>query len=188
MTEAGQHVTQLLHRWRGGEQKAYDELISLVYPQLRSLAARCMSAEQQGHTLSATALVHEAYVRIVGAEVDWADRVHFFAIAARVMRHILVDYAKSKKSAKRGGAAAIVTLDEAVAVGGAPEEQLIDVHEALEKLAALDQRKADLVELIYFGGLSYAEAAAALEISEATVHRELRLAKAWLHNALAGRD
>jgi RNA polymerase sigma factor (TIGR02999 family) len=182
--EAQAHVTQLLHRWRDGEQRAYDELVTLVYPQLRALAGRCISGEQPGHTLSATALVHEAYLRIVGAEVEWADRVHFFSIAARVMRRILVDHAKSKATGKRGAGAAKVPVDEAVPVTAAPEAQILDVHEALDNLAQVDRRKADLVELIYFGGLSYPEAAAALGISEATVHRELRLAKAWLHSTL----
>jgi RNA polymerase sigma factor (TIGR02999 family) len=182
--ESQTHVTQLLRRWREGEQRAYDELVTLVYPQLRALAGRCMGGEQPGHTLSATALVHEAYLRIVGAEVEWADRVHFFAIAARVMRRILVDHAKSKATGKRGAGASKVPIDEAIPVTGTPEEQILDVHEALEKLTEVDRRKADLVELIYFGGLSYPEAAAALGISEATVHRELRLAKAWLHNTL----
>ncbi len=178
------HVTGLLHSWRQGESAAREELITLVYPQLRSLAARYMSSESGGHTLSATALVHEAYMRILGSAVSWEDRVHFFAVAARVMRHILVDHAKSRRRAKRGGSAAKISLDDVVVISAAPEESLLDLHEALEHLAALDQRKSDLVEMVYFGGLSQLEAAAALNISEATVQRELRLAKAWLHHAL----
>jgi RNA polymerase sigma factor (TIGR02999 family) len=180
-------VTGLLHQWRQGDSQAREELINVVYPQLRSLAARYMNSENDGHTLSATALVHEAYLRILGSNVSWEDRVHFFAVAARVMRHVLVDHAKSRRRAKRGGAAAKISLDDVVVVSAAPEENLLDLHEALEQLATIDQRKSDLVEMVYFGGLSQAEAGAALGISEATVQRELRLAKAWLHTALEER-
>lgn len=175
----------LLRQWRQGQGEAREKLIAVVYPQLRSLAARYMSSENEGHTLSATALVHEAYLRILGSHVSWEDRVHFFAVAARVMRHVLVDHAKSRRRAKRGGSAAKLSLDDVVVVSAAPEDHLLDLHEALERLAAMDPRKSDLVEMVYFGGLSQAEAGAALSISEATVQRELRLAKAWLHNALA---
>jgi RNA polymerase sigma factor (TIGR02999 family) len=190
MTEPSQpvtdphHVTALLHDWRNGSEAAREQLVAVVYPQLRSLAARYMSRENGGHTLSATALVHEAYIRILGAQVPWEDRVHFFAVAARVMRHILVDHAKSRRRAKRGGAAAKLSLDDVVVVGEAPQDGLLDLHEALERLAAVDQRKAHLVEMIYFGGLSQAEAGAALRISEATVQRDLRFAKAWLQKSL----
>lgn len=180
-------VTGLLHQWRQGDAQAREELIGVVYPQLRSLAGRYMNAENDGHTLSATALVHEAYLRILGSTVSWEDRVHFFAVAARVMRHVLVDHAKSRRRAKRGGAAAKISLDDVVVVSAAPEENLLDLHEALEQLATIDQRKSDLVEMVYFGGLSQAEAGAALGISEATVQREIRLAKAWLHTALEER-
>jgi RNA polymerase sigma factor (TIGR02999 family) len=178
-------VTQLLHAWRAGETDAREKLITLVYPQLRSLAARHMSSESGGHTLSATGLVHEAYIKILGSDVAWDDRVHFFAVAARVMRHILVDHAKGKHREKRGGAAAKISLDDVVVVSSSPSEQLTDLDEALQNLAKVDQRKADLVELLYFGGLSQLEAAAALGISESTVQRELRLAKAWLYRALS---
>ncbi len=179
-----QQVTVLLHAWRNGDQNARQELVTVVYPQLRALAARYMSGENSGHTLNATGLVHEAYLKILGSKVSWEDRVHFFAVAARIMRHILTDHAKSKHRAKRGGAAAKISLDDAVVVSAAPEECLLDLDEALENLAKIDSRKADLVELIYFGGLNQLEAGAALNISEATVHRELRLAKAWLYRAL----
>jgi RNA polymerase sigma factor (TIGR02999 family) len=121
---------------------------------------------------------------MLGSDVSWDDRVHFFAVSARIMRQILVDHAKSKHRAKRGGQAAKISLDDVVVVSGAPEEQLLELNEALDNLAKIDERKASLVELIYFGGLNQVEAATALKISEATVQRELRLAKAWLHHAL----
>jgi RNA polymerase sigma factor (TIGR02999 family) len=178
-------ITQLLHAWQKGETDARDRLIGVVYPQLRSLAMRYMSGESSGHTLNATGLVHEAYIKILGSQVNWDDRVHFFAVAARIMRHILVDHAKSKRRAKRGGAAPKICLDDAIVVSAEPDEDLLNLNEALDRLAKIDQRKADVVELIYFGGLSQVEAGAALGISEATVQRELRFAKAWLLDALA---
>lgn len=182
--KAGEPVTALLREWRSGREEARDELVALVYPQLRSLAARYMGRESQGHTLSATALVHEAYMKMMGSDADWEDRAHFFAVSARVMRHILIDHAKTKRRAKRGGGAVKMSLDEAAVVSDAPEEQLLDLHEALEKLAGIDPRKAELVELTYFGGLSLLEAGAVLKISPATVQRDMRVAKAWLYNAL----
>jgi RNA polymerase sigma factor (TIGR02999 family) len=178
-------VTRLLHAWRTGQDDARQELISLVYPQLRSLAAHYMSGEAPNHTLSATGLVNEAYIKILGSDVAWDDRVHFFALAARIMRHILVDHAKSKHREKRGGSAAKISLDDVVVVSAEPEDQLIYLNEALDELASLDRRKADMVELIYFGGLSQLEAASVLGISEATVQRELRLAKSWLYRFLS---
>lgn len=179
-------VTVLLRAWREGDEGAMEQLIPIVYPQLRALAARYMGGESKGHTLSATALVHEAYLKLVDAEVPWADRLHFFAVAARVMRHILVDHAKSRHSLKRGGGAIKLSLDEVAQVSDAPEEQLLDLDAALVKLAAFDSRKAELVEMVYFGGLNQTEAAEAAGISEATVSRELRVAKAWLYSNMAG--
>lgn len=155
-----------------------------VYPQLRALAARYMSSESAGHTLSATALVHEAYLKILGADVSWNDRVHFFAVSARVMRRILVDHAKANRREKRGGAAPKVSLEDAIVVSPEPEQRLLDLDEALKTLSTMDQRKADLIELLYFGGMTQSEAAAVLNISEATVQRDVRLAKAWLYRAL----
>ena len=179
-----QNVTALLHAWREGRMNARDELMAMVYPQLRSLASRYMSGERAGHTLSATGLVHEAYLKMLGVEVSWEDRVHFFAVSARVMRHILVDHAKANRREKRGGAASKVSLEDAIVISPQPEARLLDLDEALRNLAELDQRKADLIELLYFGGMSQSEAAAALNISEATVQRDLRMAKAWLYRAL----
>jgi RNA polymerase sigma-70 factor (ECF subfamily) len=148
----------------------------IVYDQLRSLASRCLRSERPDHTLRATALVHEAYLKLIHADLAWQDRRHFYAVAAKVMRHILVDHAKSQKRVKRGGGAVQIPLDEAVLVGPELPPDVIEVDGALERLAALDPRKARLVELLFFGGLTYEETASVLEISPATVHRELRLA------------
>jgi RNA polymerase sigma factor (TIGR02999 family) len=178
-----ENVTVLLHAWRAGQADAYERLIAIVYPQLHSLAARFMRGRGD-QTLNATGLVHEAYLKILGASVPWKDRVHFFAVSARVMRQILVDHARANRRAKRGGGAAKISIEDAVVISPAPEERLLDLDEALQNLAAIDKRKADLVELMYFGGLNQAEAAEALQISEATVQRDLKLAKAWLYRAL----
>ena len=177
-------VTVLLKAWREGRTDARDELISHVYPQLRSLAMRYMGAENAGHTLSATALVHEAYVKILRADVAWEDRVHFFAVSAKIMRRILVDHARANRRDKRGGHTPKVSIEDVAVISQEPEERLLDLDEALRRLADFDQRKADLVELVYFGGMTQAEAAQALNISEITVNRDLRMAKAWLYRAL----
>ena len=178
-------LTSLLRAWRDGEQAAREELVTIVYPQLRALAARYMQAENSGNTLSATALVHEAYLKMLSTDVPWEDRVHFFAVCARVMRQILVDHARAHRRVKRGGDAPKLSLDEAIAVSAAPQGNLLDLDRVLTELAQLDARKAELVELVYFGGLSHTEAAAALKVSESTVQRELRLAKAWIYRALS---
>jgi RNA polymerase sigma-70 factor, ECF subfamily len=180
-----QAVTQLLHQWSGGNKDALNELMPFVYDQLHRLASNCLRSERPDHTLRATALIHEAYVRLVDAEVAWEDRVHFFAVSARVLRRILVDHAKSRNRNKRGGEFQKIPLDEAVLVGPHEDKSILELDEALERLAALDQRKSELIELLFFGGLTYDEAAAALKISPATVHRELKLAKAWLYRELA---
>jgi len=159
-------------------------MVPLVYDELRVIATRLMRGERADHTLQATALVHEAYARLVDAQVDWRDRSHFFAIAARQMRRILVDHAKARGRVKRGGGDRPLTLDEAVAVSGDSNENLVELDEALERLAELDERKAKVVELHYFGGLTYDEAAEVLGISPATVDRDLRFAKAWLYREL----
>jgi RNA polymerase sigma factor (TIGR02999 family) len=179
-----QAVTHLLHQWRDGKKEALDELIPFVYDQLRKLASNCLRGERPDHTLRATALVHEAYARLVDADVEWQDRVHFYAVSARILRRILVDYAKARNRDKRGGEFQKVTLDEALVVGPGSDKGLTDLDDALRRLAAQDQRKSDLIELLFFGGLTYDEAASALNISPATVHRELTLAKAWLYREL----
>jgi RNA polymerase sigma factor (TIGR02999 family) len=180
---SAQNVTVLLHAWRAGQADAFSQLIAIVYPKLHHLAARSMQG-QKNQTLNATSLVHEAYLKILGADQPWADRVHFFAVCARVMRQILVDHAKANRREKRGGAAVKISLEDSAIVSPEPEDRLLDLDEALQDLAQLDKRKADLVELLYFGGLTQTEAAIALQVSEATVQRDLKMAKAWLYRAL----
>jgi RNA polymerase sigma-70 factor, ECF subfamily len=179
-----QLVTRLLKQWGGGNKEALHELMPVVYQQLRKLAAICLRSERTNHTLRATALVHEAYLRLVDADVVWQDRVHFFAVSARLLRRILVDHAKANHRQKRGGGAEMVEFDEAVLVGPQTSGGIVQLDMALQRLAALDQRKSEIIELLCFGGLTYDEAAAALKISPATVHRELKMAKAWLHREL----
>lgn len=187
MAPEQQLVTQLLREWGAGNKQALDQLMPLVYEQLRTLAARCLASERPGHTLRATDLVNEAYVRLVHCEPDFNNRVHFFAVSARLLRRILVDHARAHNRQKRGAGGEKITLDEAMLVGPAMQGGILDLDEALERLAAQDKRKSEVVELLFFGGLTYDETAVALEISAATVHRELRLAKAWLHRELACR-
>jgi RNA polymerase sigma factor (TIGR02999 family) len=177
-------VTLLLRAWGAGDPQAFDRLVPLVYEQLQAMAARSLRSERAGHTLSATAVVHEAFLRLVDADVPWNDRIHFFAVAAQVMRRVLVDHAKSLRRGKRGGGAERVALDDVALVSPQASEQVLEVDEALSRLAALDERKSRLLELLYFGGLTYTEAATALGVSEATVHREVKLAKAWLRHEL----
>ncbi len=178
------NVTQLLRRWRAGEVGARDRLMAVVYPELQQLARRYLRSERVDHTLVPTALVHEAYLRLVDSEVDWQDRAHFFAVAARVMRHVLVDHGKQKRRQKRGGQRVRITLDESfLSVEEAPPD-IVAIDEALDLLERIDERKARVVELHFFGGLNYEETAEVLGISTATVGRELRFAKAWLHNHL----
>jgi RNA polymerase sigma-70 factor (ECF subfamily) len=179
-------LTQLLLAWRGGNAEALDALIPVVYDHLHALAGRYMRQERDGHTLRATALVHEAYLALIDTDIDWQDRAHFFAVAARLMRRILVDHARSSSRAKRGGEAVHVPIEDATVISPANGGRMIELDEALTRLAAKDERKAQLIELFYFGGLSYEEAAAALNIAPVTVHRDLKLAKAWLYRELRG--
>jgi RNA polymerase sigma factor (TIGR02999 family) len=179
-----QIVTRLLKQWGDGDKQALDQLMPLVYDQLRSLAGRCMAGGKE-NTLRATALVNEAYVRLVHSDLTFNDRVHFFAVAARLLRHLLVDHARGLKRQKRGAGADKLTFDEAVMVSPETPSSILDLDEALSRLAVFDKRKADVIELLFFGGLTYDEVAAELQISAATVHRELRMAKAWLHKELA---
>ena len=185
MQPDSQLITLLLHQWKEGNEEALDQLMPLVYKELRRLAGRCLSAERPDHTLRATELVHEAYMRLIGAEIDWQDRAHFFAIAARVIRRILVDHAKSHICQKRGGDVKRVPFNESVVLGVEAPEVIVSLDEALRRLAVVDPRKSDVVQFLYFGGMTYEEIAAALNISPATVDRELRMAKAWLYRELA---
>jgi RNA polymerase sigma factor (TIGR02999 family) len=177
-------VTRLLRECNAGNKSALDQLVPVVYDQLHRLAAKCMRSERPDHTLRATALVNEAYLRLINADVEWQDRVHFFAIAARMLRRILVDHAKANLREKRGGGAEKVEFDEAILVGPQTGSSVIELDIALQRLAEHDARKSEIVELLCFGGLTYEETAEALKISPATVHRELKMAKAFLHREL----
>jgi RNA polymerase sigma factor (TIGR02999 family) len=177
-------VTRLLRDWRSGDAEALEELTPLIYDELRRLAHHMMRAEQPGHLLQTTALVHEAYLRLVDIDLDCDDRGHFYRIAARQMRRVLVDYARRRLAVKRGGGAAALPL-EAVTAASDPSFEVLALDEALRALAKVDARKAQTVELRSFGGLTIDETAAALGVSHATVERDLKLAKAWLRRALS---
>jgi RNA polymerase sigma factor (TIGR02999 family) len=174
-------ITRLLIDWRGGDQAALEQLIPLVHDELRRLARRHMAHERVGHTLQATALVNEAFVRLIDVrQVKWQDRAHFFAMSSRLMRRILVDFARSKGYQKRGGGAQKVSFDEALVVATEPGQDLVALDDALNALAAFDGRKAQVVEMRFFGGLSVEETAEALNVSVDTVMRDWKLARAWL--------
>ena len=181
-----QNITQLLAEWRDGNQSALDELYPLVYDELHRLARRYMSRERKGHTLQTTALINEAYVRLVGQKVNWANRSHFFAISAQIMRRILIDHARRHAYAKRGGGAQQVSLDEAATVTPDQSAELIRLDEALTSLAEMDPRRSQVVELRYFGGLNNEEIAGVLNVSENTVTRDWNMARAWLYQQLTG--
>ena len=179
-------VTRLLRDWQDGRSHAFDDLLPLVYDELRRIARSAMRGERDDHTLQTTALVHEAYLRLVGSDVAWKGSGHFMRVAARAMRRILVDHARARSRQKRGQGEAPVSLDtlEEILPGGSRPDDVIELDQALDRLAALEERKAHAVELHYFGGLSYEEVAQALEVSPATVHRDLRMARAWLFKEL----
>jgi RNA polymerase sigma factor (TIGR02999 family) len=179
-------VTQLLRESRRGDQEATNRLIPVVYGHLHALASQYMRNERQDHTLSATALLNEAYLKLAGTDIEWQDRSHFFVIASRVMRQILVDHAKAHNRLKRGAGGRKVALEEVDIAAAGSSAGMVELDEALTRLARQDERKARLMELLYFGGLTYQEAAQALDISEVTVHRDVKIAKAWLRKALAG--
>jgi len=179
-------VTRLLREWSAGSAQALDALIPLVYDELHRAAHSFMAREAPDNTLQTTALVHEVYLRLVGTrDVDWQNRAHFQAVCATVMRRILIDLARSRRSLKRGGTAEHLPLDDAILVSNTPRVDLLDLDEALQSLAAVDQRQARVVELRFFGGLSVAETAEVLHVSPETVHRDWRLAKEWLMHELA---
>ena len=180
-------VTQLLLAWSDGDQTALEELTPLVYAELRRLAERHMRRERAGHPLQTTALVNEAYVRLVDLrQVRWQNRAHFFGMAAQLMRHILVDFARARRRAERRGFAQQVSLDEAALVAMGRSSEFIALDDALRSLAVIDLRKSRVVELRYFGGLNVEETAEVLHISQRTVMREWNLARAWLHRELNG--
>ena len=179
-------VTELLQAWGGGDQAAFDELLPIVYDELRRLAGHYLRRERPNHTLQPTALVHEAYLRLVDQrQMQWQNRTHFFGAAAQVMRRILVDHARQHGAAKRGGAEQRVTLDEGVAFARERDVNLLALDDALNRLAEVDPQMSRLVELRFFGGLSIDDTAQVLGVSEATVTRQWRAAKAWLHRELS---
>ena len=180
-----QRVTQLLAHWSQGDDGALGELTPLVYEELHRLAHHHMSRGHPDHTLQTTALVNEAYLRLAGqTSPNFTNRSHFFAVAAQAMRQILVNYAKASQSQKRGGGAIKVELDEAAIVSPEQSKAIVDLHEAIERLGALDSRKARVVELKYFGGLNHGEIAEVMKISSVTVRRDWVFAKAWLYDEL----
>jgi len=187
ITQRPTNVTALLLQWGKGDGAALERLIPLVHQELHKIARRCMAGERVGHSLQATALVNEAYVRLVdGKAVAWKDRAHFLAVSARVMRRILVDHARAKHAQKRGGEGARVTFDEALVVTDEPRQDFVALDDALEALAKFDERKSRVVELRFFGGLSVEETASVLNVSADTVMRDWRLAKAWLQGEMRG--
>jgi RNA polymerase sigma factor (TIGR02999 family) len=180
-----EQVTRLLADWRQGSDDALSQLTPLVYEDLRRLAHYYMSGQRPDHTLQTTALVNEAYLRLADqTNPNWRDRAHFMAVAARAMRQILVNYAAGHCTQKRGGDAQKVELDEAALVSPSQSKEIVELHEALERLAALDARKAEVVELKYFGGLNYEEIAEVVKISPITVRRDWDFARAWLYKEL----
>jgi len=185
METSADSVSQLLHRWSDGDQAALDQLMPLVYEELRRMARRHMWHQPSGHTLQTTALIHEAYLRLVGqSEKQWESRAHFFRVAAQAMRHILVDYARARHASKRGGEARVVSLEEAAMVSEERAAELVALDDALGELARLSPRQSQVVELRYFGGLSVTEAAEVLKVSSDTVTRDWNLAKGWLYREL----
>ena len=189
MSTERESVTRLLQEWGGGNKEALDQLMPVVYDQLHRIAAKCLRSERADHTLRATALVHEAYLKLAGQRAGFENRAQFMAVAAQAMRRILVDYARQRVAAKRGGGIALAELD--VATVGATVEQsqeLLAIDEALEKLAAMDAQQGRVVEMRYFGGLTVEETASALGISPRTVKREWAMAKAWLRVEISSWD
>jgi len=176
-------VTSLLEQWRSGDSDALDQLTPLIYDDLRRIAARHLRSERAGHTLQATALVNEAFARLAESDMEFQDRAHFLAIAARTMRHILTDFGRARRSLKRGGGVPPVTLVED-RVADPVSADIMDLDEALQTLATIDERKSDVLVLHYFGGMTYDEISVAVGVSAATVDRDLRLAKAWLAHEL----
>jgi RNA polymerase sigma-70 factor, ECF subfamily len=188
-TFPSQEMTQLLLAWGDGDQAALEKLTPLVYAELHRLAKGYMFGEQPGHTLQTTALINEAYLRLIDwKNVRWQNRAHFFGVAAQVMRRILVDFARARHSIKRGGAAQQVSLDEAVTIHGTRSAEFITLDEAINSLAEIDRRKSQVVELRFFGGLTAKETAEVLKVSQRTVEREWNLARAWLYRELRGQD
>lgn len=185
MEPTSSNVTQLLAAWGEGDQNARDELIPLVYAELHRVAQNYLRRERRGHTLQSSALVHEAFLRLVDQRVAWRNRAHFFGIAAQMMRRILVDYARSRGNEKHGGDQLHLELDEALDAAAERDAELVALDDALNSLAEIDPQQSRIIELRYFGGLTIEETAEALDISDTTVEREWRLARAWLRRELS---
>lgn len=186
MTEPSPEITQYLHDWKNGDLTAFEGVMPLIYDELRSIARHYRARERDGHTLQTTEIINEAYLRLRDqSKTDWQGRSHFFAVASRVMRNLLVDHARAKLFQKRGAGAEKVDLDGLAIISPEPDASIINLHEALERLEALDERKARIVELRYFGGLSAQETGDVIGVSEITVKREWLKAKAWLYNELS---
>ena len=178
---SSQELTELLRKWSDGDPKALTRVVDAAYPELRKIARRCMSGERSEHTIQATALVHEAYLRLVDIrQVRWEERAQFFAIVAKIMRRILIEYARAQGCSKRGGRMRRVNLDEVLMISPGPDPEIVRLDEALEEMAKFDSRKAQVVEMRYFGGLTSGEIASVLGISPQSVNRDWGLAKAWL--------
>ena len=189
MPGPAKNVTALLAQWRCGDAHAFERLMPLVYDELQRLASSHLRRERANHTLNTTALVHEAYLNLVGEEApSWQNRAHFFAVAARAMRHILIDYARRRNRAKRGGRHRHVSIDDAALLSEDGVEDLLALDQAMTELEAIDERLCRIVECRHFAGLTIAETADAMDLSPATVKRDWNLARAWLHRALNGDD
>lgn len=182
--EKNQNITLLLRQWSEGDDEAGDALMPIVYEELHRRSAGLFRGEKTGHTIQPTALINEAYIRLIDAGIDYQDRAHFFALASTMMRRLLIDHAKSRSAAKRGGAQIHVTFDESVGVGPVLGNSMVNLGDALEDLRSADPRKAQLIDLHYFGGLTVAEIQQVTNLSTATIGRELRFARAWLSDAL----
>jgi RNA polymerase sigma factor (TIGR02999 family) len=184
--QSSPEITQYLQQWRSGDNSALEEMLPFVYNELRIIAKRYRSKENNGHTLQTTEIINEAYMKLINqSETDWQNRNHFFAVASRVMRNLLVDYARAKNYQKRGSGAEKVDLEDVALFTTQADSTIIALHEALEKLEKFDERKSKIVELRYFGGLSAEEAGEVLGVAEITIKREWLKAKAWLYNELA---
>jgi len=189
MTSDPDNVSRLLAEWRDGNKQAFEEMLPLIYDELRRLAHSFLNRERQGHTLQTTALVHEAYLKLVHQrDARWQNRAHFFAIAAQAMRRILIDSARKHIAEKRGSGGEKLSLDEVAAISPEPNANLIALDLALTRLAKIDSQQSRIIELRYFGGLTVEETAEVMSLSPATIKREWTMARAWLHQALTGED
>jgi len=187
VNEKPHEISVILKDWSGGDRASADVLLTLVYDELRKIAGQYLRKERSGHTLQPTALVHEAYMKLIDiSDINWQDRAHFFAVSANVMLHILLDHARAKLAEKRGGDVQRIALEDAVSLSNEPDVDVLAVDDALKELAEFDEQQSRIVELRFFGGLTIEETAHVVGISPATVKREWAMAKAWLHRKLTG--